>query len=219
MLGLRIKPPIPSTDSLLTVLSFAYRKRGVYYWLCVCVCGVEKVLAYTSIHKGVVRSCGCFDLRSKRLRFRTHGMTDTPTWRSWDSMIKRCYCKTDDNYRNYGAKGISVCKRWLKFENFMVDMGLRPLGTTLDRKNNAGNYNKRNCRWATPKQQARNTSRSVFYCWKGFKLCLADWACATHTDRSNVRRYYLKGKLRTFLGRKLTIVKENGTARIERVSA
>jgi hypothetical protein len=83
----------------------------------------------------------------------THGMTDTPEWTAWNSMVQRCTCKTHAAWGDYGGRGITVCKRWLKFENFFKDMGPRPAGTTLDRKNNARGYSPANCRWATWEEQ------------------------------------------------------------------
>lgn len=82
----------------------------------------------------------------------THGMTYSPTWWSWTGMKARCR-----RHPSYVGRGITVCRRWEKFENFLADMGERPEGMTLDRKNNEGNYTKRNCRWATVGQQNRNT--------------------------------------------------------------
>lgn len=91
----------------------------------------------------------------------THGHTRGPKhsriYGSWRHMLERCLCKTSDHYAGYGARGIKVCKRWLKFENFLADMGERPEGKSLDRRNNNGNYTKKNCRWATQREQTQNT--------------------------------------------------------------
>ena len=94
----------------------------------------------------------------------THGMTGTRIHRIWQGMLQRCRSK---NNLNYGGRGIKVCKRWLKFENFQVDMyesyvehvaKFGEYDTTLDRKKNDGNYSKQNCRWATREMQLNNTS-------------------------------------------------------------
>lgn len=79
-------------------------------------------------------------------------------------------------FARYGAKGIKVAKRWMKFENFLADMGQRPNGTSLDRINNNGNYEPKNCRWATRREQSLNTSRTIFVLVDGirqkvFEIC------------------------------------------------
>lgn len=79
------------------------------------------------------------------------------TFQTWFNMISRCYYTSNRNYQAYGGRGITVCKRWRdSFLNFLEDVGHRPKNKTLDRKNVNGNYSKRNCRWATAKEQARN---------------------------------------------------------------
>lgn len=81
---------------------------------------------------------------------------ESPTWISWQSMLSRCRYLDRDKEAKYARRGIDVCERWLSFENFLDDMGVRPAGTTLDRANNDHGYAPENCRWATPTEQARN---------------------------------------------------------------
>ena len=132
----------------LIAVSFERKKRRTY-WTCQCDCGNTSLVYGPSLTAGLSTSCGC--------NRRTHGMTGTPTKRSYDSMINRCYYPSQINYERYGGRGIIVCDRWRhSFENFLADMGERPKGTTLDRIKNSGNYEPDNCRWATRPQQDAN---------------------------------------------------------------
>lgn len=94
----------------------------------------------------------------------SHGHTVggfSPTYYSWASMLTRCTNPNSSGWKNYGARGITVCDRWRSFDNFLADMGDRPVGLTLDRKDNDGNYEPANCRWATPVEQARNKRKPL----------------------------------------------------------
>lgn len=108
-----------------------------------------------------------------------HGGSPSPEYNSWVGMIQRCTNPNSPNWCYYGAKGVSVCDRWRSFENFLADMGDRPLGTSLDRfPDKNGNYEPSNCRWATPKQQVDNRNRPKkrkLYTFKGETHTLIDW--------------------------------------------
>ncbi len=95
---------------------------------------------------------------TSRNRRVAHGLGGTPTYRTWYSMIDRCINPRNISFRTYGGKGISVCDRWLRIENFVADMGLRPEGLTLDRIDSNGDYEPTNCRWAHILDQQRNRS-------------------------------------------------------------
>lgn len=99
-----------------------------------------------------------------------------PAYRRWTGMMARCYDRTDDNYVNYGGRGIVVCKRWHTFENFYADMGNPPSGFTLERKDNSKGYSPDNCRWATMLEQANNRRNNTPLTIAGKTLTPAQWA-------------------------------------------
>lgn len=87
---------------------------------------------------------------------KSHGMHDSPEYQVWVNMIQRCTNPKNNRYKHYGGRGITVCERWRKFENFYTDMGKRPNGLSIDRINNNGSYEPKNCRWATSSEQQLN---------------------------------------------------------------
>jgi hypothetical protein len=118
-------------------------------WKCRCDCGRTTYVQIGALNSGNTKSCGC--MRT------THGAYGTPSYISWQAMKTRCLNPDTRDFKDYGGRGITVCKRWQEsFPNFLADMGLRPLGTSIDRKKNHLGYYKSNCRWATPKQQRAN---------------------------------------------------------------
>ena len=127
-------------------------KKGRVCFKCQCECGTIKTVDVGNLRSGLSQSCGCI----KRERLTKHGMTGTPTYRSWQAMIQRCSNPRHKYYKHYGGHGINVCLRWLKFELFFIDVGKRPKGKTLDRINTEGNYEKNNVKWSNPTQQNIN---------------------------------------------------------------
>lgn len=116
-------------------------------------------------------------------------------YQAWRDMKKRCLKKADPSYKNYGARGITVCASWLNFESFYLDMGPRPSPAhSLDRVDNNGGYCPANCRWATHKVQCNNLRKNKFFEVNGIKDSLAGWAQRLNTTRNalSVRIYNLK---------------------------
>lgn len=104
------------------------------------------------------------------------GFSRTSEYHIWRAMLTRCFNKKHPSSKNHGRRGITVCKRWMKFENFLSDMGSRPsTNHCLDRINNNGNYNKYNCRWATWKEQQNNRRSNVLITFNGKTQTITQW--------------------------------------------
>jgi hypothetical protein len=142
----------------LLVLEFAGRNaKGHTIWTCLCKCGARKRVARYTLTSGHSRSCGCLQKELDARRSRTHGMTHLPEHSAWRAMKYRCSNPNCQDWKDYGGRGIRVCRRWLRsFAAFYSSMGPRPPGLTLDRRNNDGNYEPGNCRWASRSIQSKN---------------------------------------------------------------
>lgn len=116
------------------------------------------------------------------------------TYQIWASMVKRCANPNCHAYKDYGGRGITVCEGWMKFENFLQDMGQRPMGLQLERRNNSLGYFKDNCYWATRKQQARNKRNTRVFTAFGVTACLPElcerFGISNRIVQERLRRYH-----------------------------
>lgn len=136
--------------------------RNLYLFETLCDCGKHGTpLMFNALKNGNSKSCGCLqvDLMKKAFRKREH--TDKRTYLSWQNMVARCSNSKLPFYKNYGGRGVRVCDRWKKYENFLEDMGVRPEETSIDRINGDLGYFKDNCQWADRKTQNRNIRRKI----------------------------------------------------------
>lgn len=146
-------------------------------WRCVCDCGNEHTVMGMYLRRGTIDDCGCMRGAKMIAALGTHGMTNSPEFRSWLSAKYRCTNPSSKQWPSYGGRGITVCDRWLEsFENFYADMGPRPKGTSLDRIDNNGNYEPGNCRWADQRTQSNNRRSNVVLTLGGETKTLKQWA-------------------------------------------
>jgi hypothetical protein len=160
----------------LLVVSLYDSNGRTVRWLCKCDCGKETHTATANLRSGAALSCGCLGLEKRMAATTTHGHSNSPTYKSWLSMHSRCYDAGSVSFKWYGAKGIDVCDRWHKFENFLADMGERPAGQTIDRIKNHMGYCAENCRWSTATHQARHRRTSRMLPYRGETKTAAEWA-------------------------------------------
>ena len=158
------------------------KRHGQWYWRFRCDCGGEKVCYGQNVIRGLTTSCGCYHkermravgLASARHGHARHTGAETPTYKSWLAMRRRC---VDPKKPGYAGQGVTVCERWRdSFEAFLEDMGERPSRAySIDRIDNSKGYEPSNCRWATRSQQQRNKRNNVVLTFNGETMTLMDW--------------------------------------------
>lgn len=167
-----------------TVIAYLGRSQ----WLCCCECGTEKSIFTGNLSGGKTKSCGCFRDDQASKKSRTHGLTKTAEYKVWAGIKRRCLNKSEKSYNDYGARGITICKRWSdSFEAFLEDVGPRPSPQhTIERIDNEKGYEPNNCRWATRDEQAVNKRNNRRITFLGVTRVLAEWARLTGIHRATI---------------------------------
>lgn len=166
----------------LKVVHEAQQSEGKHRkFSCLCDCGNVSIVLLHSLRSGETRSCGCWARESAVNRATKHGCCiagkQTPEYNIWTSMIARCERPKNIGYQHYGGRGITVCPRWRSsFEAFLEDMGEKSFhNASIDRIDSNGNYNPKNCRWASPKEQGRNRSNNRMLTFDDKTQCVSEW--------------------------------------------
>ncbi len=163
-------------------------------WRCRCSCGKERDLNSDHIRKTKVPCLSCHIAKFSTTHGHCLDRSSSETYLSWAHMKSRCTDKNCKDYPNYGGRGITLCERWLSFENFLEDMGEKPKGYTIERDDVNKGYEKSNCRWIPKSEQSKNTRVTEWVVVGGERMCLADAVRKTGVCRSTVDWYRKRGK-------------------------
>lgn len=166
-----------------------------------CTCGARVIIDHQKVASGNTESCGCRKHEPDASNRLTHGATSrlingnklrTRAYTTWGKMIQRCFNRKNPKFPIYGARGITVCEKWLSFAGFVEDMGDPAKGMSLDRIDVNGNYEPLNCRWATAKQQSNNTTVNVRVTLHGSSMTLKQAAEQEQVSYKRLWRYVRK---------------------------
>lgn len=162
------------------VLQSGYHEK---MWNCICDCGTLKTVRWKSLRGGISKSCGCFQKEELSKRVSKHGGFGTRLYAVWNSMRQRCNNPKHYAYRNYGGRGITICKEWENYSAFRewaISSGYSEDAErgefTLDRIDVNGSYSPANCRWADMRMQANNRRGSILITYRGVTKPLTEWA-------------------------------------------
>lgn len=183
--------------NMLTVESFAYIHGSHAYWNCICDCGNKTIVCGSKLFRGTTKSCGCLGPKLSRIKNATlGGLSTSRLYRILQGMKVRCYNKNDKSYKDYGGRGISVCKEWLEdfaaFYNWATRNGYKE-NLSIDRIDVNGNYEPANCRWATAKEQANNRRSSMLITWNGETKTASEWCKERGWNRHIIPERLRKG--------------------------
>lgn len=195
----------------LVVLRYSDKRDGRKAWVCQCDCGTLKEIRGEELRRGTTVSCGCY--RAERIAAglnKPHGKHGTPTYDAWRGMLDRCYKKSHTSYARYGGRGIGVCDRWRQsVDAFFEDMGEKPLGLTLERRDSNKDYSLDNCRWATVREQNNNKSDTWHITWNGKTQTMSAWAAELGMSQAALHYRLTKMKLSVEVAFTMPISRKN----------
>jgi hypothetical protein len=177
-------------EKVMAVMSGNSRQAFV----CRCDCGAIKTVSTRHLVTGQVKSCGCYKSKSAKERGTKHGMSETSLYKTWLSMRGRCHRPTEQSYKDYGGRGISVCDEWRNdFQAFAAYVGVKPSQLhSLDRIDNNGNYEPGNVKWSTRVEQATNRRSSTAVEFNGQVKTLTEWS-----ELTGINRYTISERIRS----------------------
>ncbi len=161
--------------------------NGKVRWRALCDCGQTTVVIASSFRKDMVKSCGCWQRERNATQAYIDGRSSLPEYAVWLDMRRRCNNENKPAFRNYGARGITVCERWKEFPNFLQDMGSRPAPHyTLERNDNDKGYDPSNCCWIPRGEQNRNKRNNVRVTVLGRSMLLIDAETLLRVNRGSI---------------------------------
>jgi hypothetical protein len=176
----------------LTAIEIDHKDGYHEFWKCHCDCGNDTIVKKAHLLNGATNSCGCI----RRERVLTHGKSETKLYGVWAGIKRRCYNKNQAAYKNYGGRGISLCADWFDFSHFYkwaIDNGYKE-GLSIDRIDNNGNYEPKNCRWVDDSTQANNTRVVKRISYHGETLTYMEWSRKLGAKRNIVwKRIVMQG--------------------------
>lgn len=177
----------------LIAMYFLYKKRGHAYWFCRCDCGKETITTLNKLEDKHTRSCGCLNKEKLLQSSITHNMCYSKFYNIWRGIKTRCNNPNSKSYKDYGKRGIK--NEWKSFEKFKKDVypsyleHIKKFGednTFIERNDNNGNYNKKNCSFKTRLEQNNNKRNNHLITFKGKTQTVSQWAEELNIKRNNL---------------------------------
>ena len=194
---IKIEDVIGKKFNKLTVVKYIGVKNHNRQYLCMCDCGKQKIVRYSHLKNGSIKSCGCLLNNKKSI---THGLWhfNPRLYKIWQMMIDRCKNKKSKSYKYYGNRGINVCEKWhdaKKFMEWAIKNGYKD-DLTIERIDVNGNYCPENCKFITKQEQTRNKRTNTIIEINGEKKCMAEWSEKMNIDYRTLLKRIKNGTIK-----------------------